>query len=407
MKMRKIIFFIFYITLSPVILTAQIKVTIPDTTAFPGDTVVIPVKIENISISDSIYAIDILIQYDTSKVCAVSHNKGGTLTSTHMTNFNPHWRNYYNYLCYGGASASIFPSGDGVLVYLSFILKENITGIIPLKFVKMLLNEGVPPSQNISGSVTILNDADISHEIVLFNEDTTASIYFSDGSSLEFNYTGGQVSDIRLTVKRHSVLPDSFIAVPKFDKSLYYYDLSSDDKSFSSELIFGYIDSVLINKKIEESSIAIAVFDSTDQRGYIWHSVPVEIDTINNTIRVSASHFSLWAVVEKDEALIANIASPDEVQQEGFGLFQNYPNPFNLQTTIRYKLSTSCRVKLEIFNSLGRLVTTIVDGEKAPGEYEVLWDGKDETGREVASGIYFYRLRMGTVYQVKRMTVLK
>jgi predicted GH43/DUF377 family glycosyl hydrolase len=75
-----------------------------------------------------------------------------------------------------------------------------------------------------------------------------------------------------------------------------------------------------------------------------------------------------------------------------YHLFQNYPNPFNPETRISYEISKSTRVVLKVMNLLGQNVRTLVDEEKPSGFYEVLWDGKDDHGQRVASGVYLYRV---------------
>ncbi len=75
-----------------------------------------------------------------------------------------------------------------------------------------------------------------------------------------------------------------------------------------------------------------------------------------------------------------------------FELSQNYPNPFNPVTTIRFQIPEKQQVKLVIYNMLGQKIATLLDAEKNPGYYHVTWDGRDEAGREVSSGIYIYRL---------------
>ena len=65
------------------------------------------------------------------------------------------------------------------------------------------------------------------------------------------------------------------------------------------------------------------------------------------------------------------------------------------------------RVRLEVFNVVGQRVRTLVAGRLAAGEHRVKWDGRDETGGLVSSGIYFYRLRAGTFEQIRRMALLK
>ncbi|MGH8005119.1 MAG: FlgD immunoglobulin-like domain containing protein, partial [Limisphaerales bacterium] len=76
-----------------------------------------------------------------------------------------------------------------------------------------------------------------------------------------------------------------------------------------------------------------------------------------------------------------------------FELVQNYPNPFNPTTTLQYALSEPARVELKIFNMLGQVVRTLVDGEKGTGYHQVVWDGKDESGRTVSTGLYLYQLK--------------
>lgn len=88
-------------------------------------------------------------------------------------------------------------------------------------------------------------------------------------------------------------------------------------------------------------------------------------------------------------------------------LAPNYPNPFNAQTTIPYSLSEQTQARLEIFNMMGQRVRTLVDEEQQPGSYLALWDGRSNTGGELASGVYFYRLQAGTFDQMRRMTLLK
>lgn len=90
-----------------------------------------------------------------------------------------------------------------------------------------------------------------------------------------------------------------------------------------------------------------------------------------------------------------------------FSLAQNYPNPFNPKTMIRFALPKDSWVKLEVYNILGQKVKTLVDEKLAAGVKEVEWDGKDSKGLEVASGIYFYRIKADDFSDVKKMVMLK
>jgi hypothetical protein len=91
-------------------------------------------------------------------------------------------------------------------------------------------------------------------------------------------------------------------------------------------------------------------------------------------------------------------------------LSQNHPNPFNPTTEIRYQIADSgipFHTTLSVYNILGQEVKILVDEVKEPGFYTITWDGKDESGLEVASGVYFYRLTTGEYSSTKRMVLMK
>ncbi|MCK4427371.1 MAG: T9SS type A sorting domain-containing protein [candidate division Zixibacteria bacterium] len=96
-----------------------------------------------------------------------------------------------------------------------------------------------------------------------------------------------------------------------------------------------------------------------------------------------------------------------------FGLRQNYPNPFNPATVIEYALPKASQVRIQIYNILGQRVRNLVDEPQEPGYKMIHWDGKDDYGKEVSSGIYFYRIvahtdqGSGDFIKCRKMTLLK
>jgi len=90
-----------------------------------------------------------------------------------------------------------------------------------------------------------------------------------------------------------------------------------------------------------------------------------------------------------------------------FNLGQNAPNPFNEGTLISYSLAQDGPAKLEVYNILGQRTKTLVDGFESAGPHDVWWDGRDDRGKSVASGIYFYRLTTGKFSESKKMIVIK
>lgn len=110
--------------------------------------------------------------------------------------------------------------------------------------------------------------------------------------------------------------------------------------------------------------------------------------------------------VIKQLSTVTGLIEPQPLVQD-FKLFQNYPNPFNPTTIISYKLPVSSEVELKIYNLLGQKVRSLVNERKPAGFYQVQWDGRDETGKEVSSGVYIYRLKAGDFIQSKKMLLIR
>ncbi len=96
-----------------------------------------------------------------------------------------------------------------------------------------------------------------------------------------------------------------------------------------------------------------------------------------------------------------------QIIPETFALKQNYPNPFNPETRIEYSVAMSEHILLQIFNQRGQLIRTLVNEVQSPGSYMKIWDGKDDLGNNVASGIYLYRLQAGKFSETKKMIKLQ
>jgi len=90
-----------------------------------------------------------------------------------------------------------------------------------------------------------------------------------------------------------------------------------------------------------------------------------------------------------------------------FELAQNYPNPFNPVTNIRYQLPADGKVTLQIFNTNGQLIRTLVDGEVPAGYHQIVWDSCNDSGSRVVSGIYYYRIIANGTSVTKKMALLK
>jgi hypothetical protein len=155
----------------------------------------------------------------------------------------------------------------------------------------------------------------------------------------------------------------------------------------------------------------IMFLGTTDQDGFL--SCQVNLDDLGEmSVVVTKPNFLPY----EGTITVSIVSGVDEDQtQENIGSFdlsQNYPNPFNPVTTIRFKLEgekskAPIPITLKVYNILGQLVRILVDGGRSPGNYAVAWDGKDDKGKEVSSGIYFFQLDTENYQKTKKMTLLK
>ena len=111
--------------------------------------------------------------------------------------------------------------------------------------------------------------------------------------------------------------------------------------------------------------------------------------------------------VRSDGEEIRSEAGEVKVRASAMSLGQNFPNPFNPITLIEYVLPSDGEVSLAVYDGRGRRVRTLVEGRQADGRKRVEWDGRDDSGREVASGVYFYRLETPAGTLSRKMTLLR
>ncbi|MDP3023966.1 MAG: cohesin domain-containing protein [candidate division Zixibacteria bacterium] len=137
--------------------------------------------------------------------------------------------------------------------------------------------------------------------------------------------------------------------------------------------------------------------------------VVVKSDFDKEKLRLSLKE----AILADPTAVVIPVDKGEVVLPKSFSLGQNYPNPFNPTTTIRFEIGIgggpqqSVQTTLRVYNILGQRVKTLVDEPKSSGIYYQTWDGKDEQGDKVSSGVYFYQLRAGGYNQTKKMVLLK
>jgi hypothetical protein len=90
-----------------------------------------------------------------------------------------------------------------------------------------------------------------------------------------------------------------------------------------------------------------------------------------------------------------------------FSLNQNFPNPVLSKTTIKYAIPKTCKVELKLYDVTGRKVTVLVDENQKPGYYKVNWRIRNVSEKQLANGIYFYRLKAGDFVSTKKMVIVR
>lgn len=131
---------------------------------------------------------------------------------------------------------------------------------------------------------------------------------------------------------------------------------------------------------------------------------PREVAKNENIFMVADS--SNLAYYRTDIATDVGDDDPSQLPKH-FTLEQNYPNPFNPSTTIEFSLARKADVKLEVYNTLGQLVKTLLNSTKRAGKHFVTWDGTNSNGKKVTSGVYFYKLIAGDERKSRKMLLLK
>jgi flagellar hook assembly protein FlgD len=118
--------------------------------------------------------------------------------------------------------------------------------------------------------------------------------------------------------------------------------------------------------------------------------------------------YSYFSLIRRFSTMANTDGEEDILPVPDNALAQNYPNPFNPSTTIALSLKdASDPARLEIFNTRGQRVRTLLDGVPSAHRLQLVWDGRDDQGSPLGSGIYYYRLRSGAFTETRKMLMIK
>lgn len=169
---------------------------------------------------------------------------------------------------------------------------------------------------------------------------------------------------------------------------------------------YSTLDTVLVIKGIMDTSLAFLEIPDYQEKFelgnlYYWRVKATDQHGGESTY-TSAWSFKFWEGYVTEVGHLNNKISPTKYE-----LKQNRPNPFNSLTTMGYQLPKRSHVSIRVYNILGQELRVLFDGEQRSGYHTIQWDGRDETGRDVPSGIYLCLFRTGDFEEVKKMILIR
>jgi len=242
----------------------------------------------------------------------------------------------------------------------------------------------------------------------------------SPGDTLTFNSTLTNHSDSTMSPKFFiygtTTGPDSFtflavdttqiMILPPGGRKRDITDLEVPPLAPVGHYIFtAYVVSPVTDSTFDDDSFGFQIDSGSSRPGYG-----------GNQLASSGSDMKPWKVLSgwfgynemKGEKVESNVV--DSPLPKTFSVSQNFPNPFNPSTTIQYAIPENpgpVDVKVDIYDVRGRLVRRLVDEEKEAGIFQVHWDGKDERGKSVSSGLYLYQIDAGEFKSIRKMVLTR
>ncbi len=321
--------------------------------------------------------------------------------------YNAFFANYSDYVWTPSLDYSKNPSQPAVYPQIAY--RQNVDG----NKMTTIWTEGTGPLYSLiardeAGQVTAQAAADVGGEeasIYLIERDGYIVYGASDAIAstgiITVDYDSTALEYYLPTLDRDQKQTMKFTFYQEYaDKADYIYQVWVDDVSLGSVKVPSG-QSVVFEKDLPNSV-------THDGEGI------VKIVNLKKDKIVTCDKWELYAYDKATGRGGAKKSGGAQLAEEGgkpltyvYAMAQNAPNPFNGQTRISYQLAKPGNVSLKIYNTLGQLVNTLVDGQQQPGIYSASWNGKDNSGRTAANGVYIYRLESGDFKATKKMVVIK
>jgi hypothetical protein len=256
-------------------------------------------------------------------------------------------------------------------------------------------------------------------KMVAISFDISGTLYgaLETGEIYSIDLTNGTYSlvstaPIEITAITFDPITDELWATRKggFGQSkdeVYKIDISTGDTTLVGETGYNTATNDLV---FDENGVLYGIKGSVAQVSDLF---TIDINTGEGTIVGPVGLKGLGALAYAETGVVSvEIDENKKIVPTEFVLSQNYPNPFNPSTSIEFSVPVNSNVTLTIYNLLGQVVTTIVNEEISAGNYSMVWNGEDQSGFKVSTGIYLYKMKAtGTngkeFQQIRKMVLLK
>ncbi|MBN1996193.1 T9SS type A sorting domain-containing protein [candidate division KSB1 bacterium] len=200
------------------------------------------------------------------------------------------------------------------------------------------------------------------------------------------------------------------------NRGVYIYDITNPAEPFEFLHVAGVWTTYSVQVRgnllfVCDGANGFFVFDISDPAnpvkiGYFDTGFYVENMTMDESYIYLTDNDNGIYIIELNDPTFISAGITGKVPS-AFSLDQNYPNPFNAATKFTFYLPRSTRVRVDVFNLSGQKVRTLIDENISAGVESVTWDGRDNYGRLVPSGVYFYQMDAGGIQQVKKCMLLR
>jgi C1A family cysteine protease len=367
----------------------NLNVNIPDVTAGIGDTILIPVEITDDVTGLDIYSAGMTISIgDTGVAKFLGANNVSTIANEWDMNFS-----ISNGQITINMTSDSSLDGSGPLVNLEVYTSGNVGDSTSIVFENFIFNEGIP-GVNTDNDIFIYLECN--SEVNVCINDTSAT----EGSTIQIPVKIDDTSGMDILGVELSITYNSSI-------------IEAVEAGLSGTIGEGWS----LEYNILTGRINVAMSSSGSPLTGSGNLIFIQFNTTGSGGDTTSLHFDLirfnegCPVATGDDGLctiqFTNIVDRINSIPTKFELLQNFPNPFNPMTTIHYALPKTVHVNLVVYDILGNKVKTLVNTKQTAGFKSLIWDGKDNSGHSVSSGLYIYKIHTPDFIKMRKMILLK